>query len=264
MLQIPEMRVVTLNTLILSGLAMSIVGCSQLQQEQSQAGTYEGPPVVVGMGEARTFATLDEQGEVATLGILMSEGALEGLPEQVPHGELEFHLALPPQARDSGYDHVSLGWNPQGHIPSGVYDVPHFDFHFYLIDEGARGAITATGEDLARAHKQPETSHMPVDYVLPEGTEVPNMGAHAIDPGSDEFNGKPFTHTFIYGFYDGEIIFMEPMMTMTFLQSRPNISTPVKQPQAYVSHFAYPAFYGVYFDAGNKEYRITLDGLSMH
>jgi hypothetical protein len=27
---------------------------------------------------------------------------------------------------------VGLNWNPHGHIPPGVYDLPHFDFHFYI------------------------------------------------------------------------------------------------------------------------------------
>lgn len=264
MFQIAILRSKTLSKLFLAVLVVLLVGCGYYQKDQPQAGNYEGPPVPIGNGEARAYVRLDGQGEVTTLGILMSEGALEGLPKQVPHGELEFHLALPPEAHSSGYDHVSLGWNPQGHPPPGVYDVPHFDFHFYLIDDNARGAITAIGEDLARAHRQPEQGHMPVDYVLPEGTEVPNMGAHAIDPGSDEFNGKPFTHTFIYGFYDGEIIFLEPMMTLAFLKSLPSISTPVKQPQMYRPDFAYPAFYGTYYDADKKGYRITLDGLTMH
>ncbi|MBV1790288.1 DUF5602 domain-containing protein [Marinobacterium sp. D7] len=264
MFQIAIFRSVTLHKLLLAVLAIFTVGCSQFQKEQGLAGSYEGPPVSVGKGEARAYVRLDEQGKVTTLGILMSEDALDGLPEQVSHGAVEYLLTLPPEAKAGGYDHVSVEWNPQGHIPPGVYDVPHFDFHFYLIDGKARSAITATGEDLARAHRQPEPSHMPVDYVLPEGTEVPNMGAHAIDPGGDEFNGKPFSQTFIYGFYDGRIIFMEPMMTLAFLQSRPSVSTPVKQPQIYSPDFAYPAFYGTYYDADKKRYRITLDGLSMH
>lgn len=235
------------------------------RKEVSRAGTYEGPPVAIGQGLARTFVTLDPQGQASTLGIRLTEAALSGLPAELPPpGVQEFELSLPAEAADTGYDHVTVDWNPHGHIPEGVYDKPHFDFHFYVIDSTTRNAITAVGDDLARAHKAPAHSHMPVDYVLPPGTEVPKMGAHAIDPGSAEFKNQPFTQTFIYGFYDGNIIFMEPMMTLEFLQTRPNVSTPVKQPQSYQADFAYPARYGVRYDPGARQFEITLDELRRH
>jgi hypothetical protein len=235
------------------------------QKDTSMAGTYEGPAVAIGQGHAHAFVTLDAQGQAQTLGVRLGEAALSGLPAAAQgRHEWEYRMSLPAEAAGSGYDHVSLDWNPHGHIPEGVYNVPHFDVHFYIIDSVARNAITAVDEDLERAHKAPEHSHMPADYVLPPGTEVPKMGAHAIDPSSDEFNQKPFTHTFIYGFYDGNIVFMEPMMTLDFLKSRPNVSTPVKQPQAYQPGFAYPASYGTHYDAAAQQFQITLDDLTRH
>ncbi len=241
------------------------LGCSTRDRDAGMANTYEGPPVAIGQGQAWTFVTLDDQGTPGTLGIRMSEQALSGLPAEPPaSGEWEYQLALPAEAAGSGYDHVTVDWNPHGHIPEGVYNVPHFDFHFYVIDSAARNAITAVGDDLARAHRQPEASYMPAGYVLPPGTEIPRMGAHAIDPASDEFQNKPFTQTFIYGFYDGNIIFMEPMMTLSFLQSQPSVSTPIKQPAAYLAGFAYPNRYGVNYDAGNRQYEITLNELARH
>ncbi|MGR7921391.1 hypothetical protein CGX12_09530 [Zobellella denitrificans] len=239
-----------------------LAGCAMPHQEASTpAGTYEGPPVAIGQGQARTFVMLDEQGQAKTLGIRLSEAALSGLPTD---GEREYLLSLPPQAAGTGYDHVAVDWNPHGHIPPGIYDKPHFDFHFYVIDAEQRNAITVVGEDLERARKAPEPAHMPADYVLPPGTEVPRMGAHAIDPGSDEFQEKPFTQTFIYGFYDGRTIFVEPMMTLEFLASRPDVSTPVKQPEIHDPAFAYPTSYGVRYDTANAQYEITLEGLVRH
>ena len=90
------------------------------------------------------------------------------------------------------------------------------------------------------------------------------MGAHAIDPASDEFQGKPFTRTFIYGFYDGRVIFVEPMMTLDYLASRPDETMTVKQPQSYEQGFAYPARYGVHFDEMANRYEVTLEGLARH
>jgi hypothetical protein len=53
---------------------------------------------------------------------------------------------------------------------AGIYDAPHFDSHFYLMSQERRDRITATGEDLAKAHKAPATELMPLGYILPEGT----------------------------------------------------------------------------------------------
>lgn len=246
-------------------IAVLLAGCSMYSKETGMGGTFEGPPVAIGQGQAWTFVTLDEQGQARTLGIRFSEETLSGLPTELSeHGAWEYDLVLPVEAAALGYNHVTLDWNPHGHIPQGVYDSPHFDFHFYVIDHAAREQITLDTTSLEIAHKAPDEGYMPMGYVLPPGTEVPNMGAHAIDPASGEFNGEPFTTTFIYGFYDGKVIFMEPMMTLDYLKSGPEMSTPVKQPQAYQKDFAYPASYGVRFDEMAGRYEVTLDGLARH
>ena len=48
-----------------------------------------------------------------------------------------------------------------------------------------------------------------------------------------EFIGKPFTVTYIYGFYHGNMTFVEPMITKAFLETHPDFTLPIKQPQAY-------------------------------
>ncbi|GAA0697083.1 DUF5602 domain-containing protein [Marinobacterium maritimum] len=248
---------------LLTVFLITLSGCAMQAQQDVLAGTYLGPPVAIGQGQAATFVTLDARGQAQTLGIRMSEAALSGLPAEgdPPHGAKEYTLHLPTEAKGTGYDHVTLDWNPRGHIPEGVYDVPHFDFHFYMVDEHLREGITATGEDLAIAHTVPPANEMPADYVLPPGTEVAKMGAHAIDPSSDEFNQKPFTYTFIYGYYDGRMIFMEPMVSLEYLRSRPEMFVKVKQPEVYVQKVHYPTRFGVRYYAGEQHYEITLEGL---
>ncbi len=227
------------------------------------AGVYEGPPTPIGQGQGRAFVILAADGTPTTIGIRLTEAALDGLPGTPPPGAdgWEYVLPLPAQAAGSGYDHIGIDWDPQGHAPPGVYDRPHFDFHFYLIDANARNRITAVGADRERANKMPEAAFLPAGYLLPPGTEVPRMGAHAIDPAADEFNHKPFAHSFIYGFYDGKMIFVEPMVTRAFLASKPAISTPVKLPEAYALRGYYPTRYGIRYDAERRQYDITLDGL---
>ncbi len=247
----------------LSILIALMAGCSMSDSDAPKPGTFDGPAVAVGQGQARAFVTRDAYGKPLTLGIRLDEAALSGLPAEPPAGAegTAYTLALPAEAAGMGYDHIVVDWNPHGHVPPGVYDVPHFDFHFYLIGEEAINKITAVGEDLERAHKAPVPEFMPEGYILPPGTEVPKMGAHAIDPTGDEFTKKSFTKTFLYGFYDGEMIFVEPMITNAYLETKPDVTVPVKVPKAYAKLAYYPTQYGVRYVADTGKYEITLQGL---
>jgi len=248
-------------------LAMIVItfflGCTEFRNLHPTAGTYDGPSRDMGEGRANAFIKLDAGGRPTTIGVRVSESALVGLPAEPPPDAdgWEYVLSLPKEAASSGYDHVVIDWNPTGHIPPGVYDTPHFDFHFYLISAEQREKITAKGEDLARAHRAPAPELIPEGYILPEGTEVPRMGAHAIDTTAPEFNKLPFTKTFIYGFYDGKMIFLEPMMTKAFLETKPNAMDRIKLPKAYSKHACYPTSYGVNYNATQREYEISLENL---
>ena len=213
-----------------------ILGCTELRTLNPSAGEYEGPSRDMGEGSAHAFVTLDADG-------------------------WEYVLSLPKEALISGYDHIVIDWNPKGHIPIGVYDAPHFDFHFYLISPEQREKITAKGEDASRAHKTPSPELMPEGYILPEGTEVPRMGAHAIDTTAPEFNKLPFVRTFIYGFYDGQMIFLEPMMTEAFLATKPNTTDQIRLPKAFSKDAYYPTIYSVKYNANQREYEVSLENL---
>jgi len=252
--------------LIAAMVATFNFGCSGSRTLGSTDMTYNGPSVALGEGRAYTFTTLDSSGKPIAIGLRMSEPALKSLPVEMPHDATgwEYVLPLPKEASSLGYDHVGVDWNPKGHIPDGVYDMPHFDFHFYMISQADKEKITLRGEDLARAHKAPAPEFMPEGYILPEGTEVPRMGAHAIDPSSPEFNKMPFTKTFIYGFYDGQMIFLEPMITKAFLETSPNTTDRIKLPRTYAKHGYYPTMYTVKHDAAQREYVISLESLNFN
>jgi len=246
----------------LSGIvaSMLLAGCAT-HMEAVKSGTYEGPKTPIGQGEAHSFVTIGRNGTPTKIGIKLSESALSGLPMPATEQEYEYNLQLPPEFSPTGYRQIVIGWNPHGHIPAGVYDKPHFDFHFYVIDSVDRQKITAVGDDLARAHKAPPEQYMPTGYVLPPGTEVPNMGAHAVNPQGDEFTNHSFTKTFIYGFYDGHMIFVEPMITTAYLETKPDLHTNIAVPHKYSSPAYYPTSYGVVYNKDTREYEISLDNL---
>jgi len=223
-----------------------------------RSGTFVGQTWAVGNGTARTWVTLDAAGRPTALGVTLSENALTNLPD----AETEFSFELPAEAGATPFRHVGLNWNPQGHVPPGIYNVPHFDVHFYMISEAQRYAITGTGTDSLRLYRAPGPEYLPADYINPPGAGEPRMGNHWVDPTSPEFNGMPFTRTFIYGSYDGQVTFWEPMITKDYLETQPSATQDIKQPQRYSEGGRYfPTRYTVRFDTVAREYRISLDGL---
>ena len=44
--------------------------------------------------------------------------------------------------RATGIDHISIDFNPCGHPPVGVFTVPHYDIHIYLVDSPYRSCMT--------------------------------------------------------------------------------------------------------------------------
>lgn len=230
---------------------------------QEKGGLFAGETRLIGNGAAWSWVEKDAGGSPVRMGITFTETALSGLPEELPAGlhDLEYLLPLPKEAAAAPFTHITMNWNPHGHIPPGVYDVPHFDFHFYIIGQEQREQITCKGADHAKCFKKPDAKYLPVDYILPPGTEFPRMGVHWIDPSSPEFNKQPFTKTFIYGSYDGQLAFMEPMASKSYLETRPNISETVKPPAEYQRHGHYPASYSLKYDPARKEYTVALEDL---
>ena len=69
------------------------------------------------------------------------------------------------------------------------------------------------------------------------------MGAHWVDITSPELNQqdpKTFTQTFIYGSYDGKVIFMEPMITKIYLDTVNNFERNIPQPAKFKTTGYYP------------------------
>lgn len=175
---------------------------------------------------------------------------------------MEYTLALPKEAASTAYNHIAVDWNPHGHEPQGIYDNPHFDFHFYMINPEERDKITAYGKDCKNVSKKPAPGYIPEGYVPTPGG-VPRMGAHWIDPKAPEFNGQPFNETFIYGFYGGKMVFVEPMATIAFLETKPEITKELKLSECYPTTAYYPTNYSISYDDTVKEYTLALEGLTL-
>lgn len=261
-----------LVTSAVAAVAMTIaVACSNTAGP-SAAGTFYGPSQSFAQGTARTWATVDASGALSAIGISMTESALSGLPTTVSGPSptaLMVTLALPEQAKGHGFDHAELGWNPLGHEPPQLYGVPHFDLHFYTVSSAAQNAILPSDPAYAtKAANFPSANFIPAGYVPPPGVAasnaVPQMGLHWTDVKAPELNGQPFTSTFIFGSWDGQFIFLEPMITKAYLETHPNATRAIPQPSQWATAGSFPTTYSVNYDASSKEYRFTLGGLTQH
>ena len=247
---------------------------TSIQQElkKEKTSVFYGPSTSFLGGTARTWVEM-VNGKPIAIGIEISEGALEHLDPAHGMGEhsheaVEYSLKLPGQAHATGIKTVMVGWNPEGHPPMGTYNLPHFDFHFYMQTEGQIKQIQ-DGSDK-------ETLKLIARGVLPENydLEVPgvplsveHMGVHWVDKTSDEFTGKGFSKTFIYGSDKDKITFLEPMITLDHLLNlMPNTAdvTPVPALRKHEDPGYYPASYMLKHDTENNTYTIALTDLEWH
>ena len=242
-----------------------------------QAGMHRqyGPPVRIANGMARAYVVLDARNDQAPaeLGIALDEKALDGLP--TAEMEYQFDFQLPAQA-PAPYKFAELNWNPHGHEPPGVYDVPHFDFHFYTVSKAERDAIVPSDPNYAaEANNLPTGAYVPPFYIvpgLPSTQAVPQMGVHWLDVRSPELQAllgnpagyQPFTKTFIYGSWNGQFTFVEPMVTLAYLRTQPDVTSPISVPAQYAEPGWYPTSYRVTYDAQAKEYRVALSSMTQH
>ncbi|MFT3787525.1 MAG: DUF5602 domain-containing protein [Tepidisphaeraceae bacterium] len=259
---------------VMSATAMAVasatVAFGDASQQASSPVTYAGPRAVLGEkvpmgnGQIWSWAIFDGTGRVQAVGVSMTETALEGLPTKGGHGCCDgptYVLPMPAGLADvTAFKHIVINWNPQGHPPEGIYDKPHFDFHFYTIDEAQRDAIKNSEQNDPIASVAPSLEQLPADYAQAPGV-VGKMGVHWIDTHAPEFNGKPFTSTFIYGSYAGAVTFMEPMITHATLTSNPKITLPVRVPAKPADLRFVPVQYRIEHDVLQKQIHVAMDNV---
>jgi hypothetical protein len=223
--------------LILSFAVAAAFSSCKKDNDNEKSGIFKGPEVQVHAGKAWTWIQLDKNGDPMRLAISVTDAALSSVPvgigseEAHDHSDMENNWVLKfhPKAGVTPFNHVGMGWNPSGHEPEPIYGKPHFDFHFYMVSPEEIAAIPPYEMAKAKFDNYPAPAYFPPAYFN-AGGGVPQMGAHWVDLTSGEFNGQPFTQTFIYGSYDGQVTFYEPMITLDFLKNNSNYERSIPQP----------------------------------
>lgn len=247
------------STIVFTAIGIFLLCAAASAAEPDKLNRLFGAPTKMGAGVIRTYVDVGADGTPRNVGIVMTGGALRNLPTEGGEaccGGHEYSLPMPSGA-PTPFTHAVVNWNPQGHEPAGIYDKPHFDFHFYMISEAERRNIKEShGEDRVAAMPPPPAA-LPANYVQAPGI-VGRMGAHWVDTTAPEFNGKPFTTTFIYGSYNGRVSFIEPMITKAFLESCREVVMPIPQPATPIDPRFQPARYAITNNPDTGEISVEL------
>ncbi len=242
--------------LFLGFMLLSIVGCKKDDSNpasNSQAGTYYGETKNVGQGTIRSWARLDDNGITMSMGLSVKDSALKGIPDY----DQVYQFVLPQQAMETAFKNIDVTWFPNGHEPDSLYGQPHFDFNFFIATSDERDQINGGKDSIPVA---PEL--VPQNYISTYNV-VPNLGVHWVDTTSNEFHGLLFDKTFVYGYYHGKMTFMGPMVTAAYLETQPNSTINIKQPQTYPkTGVSYPTKYSISYNSDTKEYIIALEGMT--
>lgn len=267
-----------------------------LQRTLSYKGSCASYGASADLGEGKLTAYSQTVGDRPTsIGVSFPASTLRGLPHDPPTGGLwcydkdgdgtedpmhectgGYENALPLSQKflntvDTPFTYLLMNWNPMGHMPPHVYDLPHFDIHFYLNDNDERLAIRpgpcpalVNCDDYKLGKNLPAAKYRTADHVDLDAVE-PGMGNHLIDTTGPEFHGERFTHAYIYGSWDGDITFMEPMVTQEWFQglvdgTRESACFDAKQPAAWKEAGWYPTNYCLRYRENRDELTASLEG----
>ncbi len=273
---------VTIGSIALSGVTSATPQKgNKSNREKTRSGGFPpkgntewGDSIEIGNGEVTTFSTVTPSGKPKYVGLHLSEGTLDGLP--YPEDDADelrnihglwakpFNLDFPDNTPDP-INYAGCAWNPEGHTPAGVYNKPHFDFHFHFYEpETVRSIGPGVIEELPN-------EKIPDGYQLIEGGAIiPAMGAHLAPKDAPEFDDRSdasvWEETLIWGAADvdndGEYEnnYVEPMITVDYFQNHLNgvEKQDIAQPNVYPKDGFYPTTYTVR-DLGDGGYAVVME-----
>jgi hypothetical protein len=209
---------------------------------------------------------VSQGGRVTELGATIPLSLIEAVPGEAemvwPPQELA-SIALPAEAREAlGIDHLGINWEANGHPPQ-TFLTQHFDFHFYNVTQAQVGVIDCANESKPAA--------APAGYTLPDidvpgmgtlvGLCVPVMGMHAM-PAAEVHDTHAFEASMIVGYYGGEPIFFEPMVSRALLLRKADFTLPMPIVEGLPRGVRYPSAFHADYDADAKAYRLTFTGFA--
>jgi hypothetical protein len=196
---------------------------------------------------AEPFVQRDAAHHPTAIGLVIPAALAKALPAKRAE-------AIYPLERAGLVRSANLQWHPTGHEPAHVYDVPHFDVHFFTITEDVRHTILPGA---AAGTVRPRKANLPPGAFVAPGF-VPMMGMHAVAGAQPEFNHGTFGITPIVGYWNGDVAFFEVMFTKAWLLRNIDKEAAFPQPASVRRHGWYPTRYTVSYDKEKDAYTVAL------
>lgn len=165
----------------------------------------------------------------------------DGFPYAAPR---ENYFKLPKSIRQAtGFDHISLDWNPCGHPAFEYFGTPHYDLHVYrhsIEDRAERTCDVVPGTpactiseqqpnaagrkffNVARDLLRESPADMPDNFTCGADSGVLFTGIHCYDSAQAVPVADWKEPILVMGNYDAEIAFWEPMFPKEFVMGDTN------------------------------------------
>lgn len=269
-----------------------------------QGNVISTAPKAIGTGWIYTWGAFDSQDAPTSIGVTFTKDALgqsfivddndpsDGLfPRRVNHLSMPetpdmpegfaasrvFDVLFPSKVIDkTPFNHMGFYSNSEGHSPTGIYDLPHLDVHFFLGTIADRELITGMPEDNNDLYNLPAPGYLHPDYIAPTipgtdilGTGDAKQGIHWVDRTTPELSGQRFGQTFIFGSYADQVNFWEPMITREFMEmlsdenKSEKLTFSIKQPSRFLEQGYYPLEYSISYNHDFQEYTVSLDKMTL-
>ena len=172
-----------------------------------------------------------------------AEGGPALAPDGIPYLVAREHYKLMDEdiRKNTPFNHYGIDFQPCGHPAIGVFTVPHYDVHIYLMDVAMRELMTcelvpgapvcnpaAQSTPQGQAFFEFDNGAIPADVVghaVDMSTALPHMGIHSyrkewysVEAAMAANLTIPFLRpVFVSGGYNNTFIFWEPMIPLAFM-----------------------------------------------
>src|SRR6478672_3104573 len=151
-------------------------------KDKDKVKEFKSAEVAVHGGKAWSVIRQDKDGKPLQFSLVLNDAVLNTVPiggtgdgHDGAHGNDLFVPVHNRASQITPFKSIMLNWNQNGHEPAGIYDQPHFDFHFYSTTEEEVMNYT----DPVKLENLPDVAYVPANHV--SGHAVPMMGMHWID-----------------------------------------------------------------------------------
>src|SRR5215212_1824589 len=121
--------------LILVAASTLLFACAKDKNKEKELKSEE---VALHGGKVWSSVKLDKDSNPKSLSIVLNDAVLSSVPVGMPSdhvGHANNLMLTVPQDAGTPFKSIMINWNSSGHEPDGVYDKPHFDFHFYTVGQ---------------------------------------------------------------------------------------------------------------------------------